>query len=137
MGAIERIVARLRRMDDVRWELEGRTVRVLPSDCHGFEVALTEHRPDAGDDAWTVCFDGWHQHFRSEREALECFAFGLTDACRLICWSRDGRHCRWTVEAKTDDGWIEGSTTGMLLFPLMSLSSVEKRTLQNAFVSME
>lgn len=130
MGAIERVVARLRRMDHIRWELEGRTVRVLPSDCRGFEVALTEH-----EDAWSVCFDGWHQQFHSEREALECFAFGLTDACRLTCWSRDGRRYRWTVEAKTDEGWIEGSTTGMLLFPF--LSSVEKRTFQNTFVRMD
>jgi hypothetical protein len=129
VSAIERLVARLGRMDSITFRREGTSLRVFPVDEHGFEVVLTEH-----DGSYTVSFDGWHEDFLTEEEAVECFAFGLTDACRLHRWSRGGSVYRWTVEAKTEDGWVPGSTTGLLLFPLFE--GAERHILRNDFVRM-
>lgn len=30
-----------------------------------------------------MSFEGWHEAFEQEEEALECVAFGLSAACRL------------------------------------------------------
>lgn len=35
-----------------------------------------------------VGYGGWHEHFHSPEKALECFAFGFSDQCRLkITWT--------------------------------------------------
>ena len=62
-------------------------------------------------------FDGWHEHFDTEEEALNCFEFGLSGNCRLKVVYRGSFAHRWTLESKTDSGWREDSTTGLLVFP--------------------
>ena len=51
---------------------------VLPTSNHGFSVGL-----DVSQSHCTVSFNGWHEDFQKEDEALDCFAFGLSDECRL------------------------------------------------------
>jgi hypothetical protein len=128
MSAIERIIERLQRHPDLVYRVTGRTVTVDPPTAEGFAVSLTE-----GTDEWVVGFDGWHEHFTSEDEALNCFAFGLSDRCRLRVHRRGSFPYRWTVEERTDDGWREDSTTGLLFFPFWRRSRVEYR--QNAVIS--
>jgi hypothetical protein len=58
--------------------VEGDTITVVPRDEDGFPVWLRE---EVG--AYVVGFDGWHEHFDSEEDALNCFAFGLSGYCRV------------------------------------------------------
>jgi hypothetical protein len=48
---------------------------------------------------------------------LNCFAFGLSDQCRLKVCLRGGFAYNWTVESKENGNWVEDSTTGLFLFP--------------------
>lgn len=114
------------RRSDVSIRRIGDTVRIQPEG--GFEVKLLRH-----DGIWTVAADGWHEDFRSEERAVECLAFVLSDACRLKTWSRAGLPFRWTVEARTDEGWVEARSTGLLL---TSIEGAELHTKSNAVVRM-
>lgn len=127
MGAIDRILERLARRKDVTFRREGDTLRVLPRDEQGFEVTLVRAHP-----GWTVSFDGWHQSFETEDQAVACVAFGMSDACRLRSWHRGGQALRFTVEARIEDEWVEGRTTGMLFFPVAHATEV--RTRSNGFI---
>ena len=130
MGAVARVVDRLRRHPGLTCRVRGTTVTVDPPGPGGFAVSLTE----AGG-TWVVGFDGWHEHFRSEAEALDCFAFGLSDRCRLRVEYRGPYPCRWTVEERTAAGWQADSTTGRVLVPFWLPRRVEYR--QNAVLRDE
>lgn len=106
----------------MRFLREGELLRVFPRDEGGFEVTLA--RTPAG---WAVSFDGWYQEFTTEDQAVECVAFGMSDACRLRSWHRDGQPMRWTVEACIEGEWIEGRTTGLLFFPVGAATEVRTR----------
>ena len=122
MGAIERITDRLRDRADLRYKISGRTITVDPPIPAGSAVSLTEAPGE-----YIVSFDGWHEHFNSEEEALNCFAFGLSDECRLEVQYRGTFPCRWTLEARTGDGWQHVSTTGLLFFPFWRRPRIEYR----------
>ena len=128
MGAVQRIVERLQRHPELVYHVAGRTVTVKAPTGDGFSVSLTE-----GVGEWVVAFDGWHEQFASEDEALNCFAFGLSDQCRLQVHYRGSFPYRWTVEERTENGWRQDSTTGLLLFPFWRRPRVEYR--QNAVIS--
>lgn len=72
-----------------------------------------------------VGYDGWHEQFDTPEQALECFAFGLSDRCRLKVTYRGNFACNWTVEALEDGRWIEDSTTGLLLVSFWRTPRVE------------
>lgn len=122
MSAIQQIIDRLRRRADLHYHVSGRTITVSPPSSRGFTVWLTEAPGE-----WTVGFDGWHEHFKSEEEALSCFAFGLSDRCRLQVRYRGSFPCRWTLEERTEDHWREVSTVGLLLFPFWRRLRIEYR----------
>jgi hypothetical protein len=122
MGAVERITERLQRYPELAYRVSGGTITVEPPTANGFAVSLTE-----GPGEWVVGFDGWHERFTSEDEALNCFAFGLSDRCRLQVHYRGSFPYRWTVEERTGEGWREDSTTGLLFFPFWRRPRVEYR----------
>ncbi|MCS7022659.1 MAG: hypothetical protein NZU63_12635 [Gemmataceae bacterium] len=128
MAAVERITEWLRRHTELEYHVTSGAVTVKPPNAGGFEVSLVE-----GESGWIVSFDGWHEHFTSEKEALDCFAFGLSDRCRLRISYRGSFPYRWTVEERTAEGWSEYSTTGLLFFPFWRRVRVEYR--QNAIIS--
>lgn len=127
MGAVERIRERLRRNPTLKYREAAGTITVEPPTAAGFPVTLTE---SAG--KWVVAFGGWHEHFTTEAEALSCFAFGLSERCRLKVDYRGSFPHRWTVEERTAEGWRGDSSTGLLLFPFWRRPCVEYR--QNAVV---
>jgi len=127
MGAVQRIVEWLHRYPELIYRVDDGVVTVEPPTDYGFPVSLTE-RPGE----WVVSFGGWHERFTSEDEALNCFAFGLSDQCRLRVHYRGAFPYRWTVEVRTGDGWQADSTTGMLLFPFWRRSRIEYR--QNTII---
>ena len=112
MSIIPQILDRLRDRPSLPVRVEGDTLTVDPAGPESFSVWF--HERGAG---YVVGFDGWHEHFTSEGEALDCFAFGLGGDCRLKVIYRGGFPHRWTLEVKADGGWREESTTGLLLFP--------------------
>ncbi|MHB1423131.1 MAG: hypothetical protein ACYC3I_08045 [Gemmataceae bacterium] len=112
MSAIERIMEKLQRLPDLNYQVASGTITVDPSTAQGFVVSLTESNGE-----YSVRYEGWHEHFASEEEALACFAFGFSDRCRLRIELRGSFPYRWTVEQRTEKGWQEVSTTGLLIFP--------------------
>lgn len=130
MGAVERIKEKLRRYPQLTYHVTGNTITVEPPNVNGFSVSLTE-----GAGEWIVGFDGWHEDFTSEDEALNCFAFGLSDRCRLRVHYRGSFPYRWTVEERTEEGWRENGTTGLLFFPFWQRARIEYR--QNTVISTD
>ena len=112
MNVIDKIRERLKKYPDARYQADEAHVSVSPRDGCGFEVSLV--KSSAG---FTVTFDGWHEHCTSEVEALSCFAFGLTSACRLRVEFRGNFPYRWTVEARDGSGWRTDSTVGLFFYP--------------------
>ena len=116
MSAIQRIKDKLVKYPQVKYVVTTTSIVVYPLSSNGFAVSLHTSRPSS-EHRYTVHFDGWHEDFESEEEALNCFAFGLSDSCRLRVAKRGRRRYRWTVEAFTDGGWREDSTVGLFMFP--------------------
>jgi hypothetical protein len=76
---------------------------------------------------FTVNFEGWHEAFTSEDEALNCFAFGLSPNCRLAVVLRGNTETKWVVESFKDGKWTPDSETGLLLQPFWRSASIEYR----------
>ncbi len=124
MSDAQNIAERLRQHHpSLSTRVEGDTITVEPLDEDGFPVWLRKE-----DGSYVVGFDGWHEHFDSEEDALNCFAFGFSERCRLKVIYRGSFAHRWTLESKTDEGWREDSTTGLLLFPFWRRRRVVYRT---------
>jgi hypothetical protein len=125
MSAVQRITERLLCHPELVYRVSVSTITVEPPTPNGFAMSLTEA---AGE--WVVRFDGWHEHFGSEDEAVSCFLFGLSDRCRLRIQYRGSLPSSWTLEERTGEGWQADSTTGLLLFKFWRRPRVEYR--QNA-----
>jgi hypothetical protein len=112
MSAIATIRAKLRNYPQLRYEQTPASITITPESPDGFPVSLHLEGRD-----FVVGFGGWHEHFKDEGEALDCFAFGLSDQCRLRVTSRGGADYRWTVQHLVDGNWRDYSETGLLFFP--------------------
>jgi len=113
----------------VQYSLTGDTITVEAADDDGFSVWLTEKKP-----GYTVGYDGWHDEFEDEEDALNAFAFGLSDDCRLKVVRRGSSDCAWTVEGKNENGnWIGDSTTGLLITPFWRKKTISYR--QNRLIT--
>ena len=123
MTAIEKIENKLRKYPSALYSRVGDTIKVEATDGAGFSVWLTEKKP-----GYTVGYDGWHDEFDDVEDALNAFAFGLSDDCRLKVVRRGNSDCAWTVEGKNEDGnWIGDSTTGLLMTPFWKKKSISYR----------
>lgn len=127
-SAIEQIKAKLTKCPAIRYESSKDHIRVLPASEEGFLVELI-----VSDKSYVVHFNGWHESFSSQEEALNCFALGLSTRCRLKEHRRRGVAYKWIVEYRESDKWIEDSETGTLLFyPFWG--KLEIRHLQNSLI---
>ena len=111
-SAIEAIREKLQRYPQLRAEETANSITVEPQQSDGFPVRLDEHGG-----GYTVSFTGWHEEFDTESEALNCFAFGLSESCRLRVLSRGSFDYHWTVQHLRDGAWHDDSETGLLFFP--------------------
>jgi hypothetical protein len=131
MSALQTIADRLREHHPSLFaRMERNTITVEPRNEDGFTVWLCKE-----DSTYIVGFDGWHEHFDSEEDALNCFTFGFSERCRLKVVYRGSFAHRWTLESKTDDGWCEDSTTGLLVFPFWRRPRTVYRTNGRTVVS--
>jgi hypothetical protein len=130
MNAIEKIKAKLAAYPDVRYSERPNRIDVHPKDQSGFAVRL-----QITTSGFTVYFDGWHEEFTSEDEALNCFAFGLSPKCRLAIVLRGYTPTKWVVESFENGAWRPDSETGLLLQPFWRSARVEYR--QNRVLTVE
>jgi hypothetical protein len=78
-NAIDQLVGKLARHPEAVFTRAGNSISVRPPGDTGFTVDLYIES-----DCHTVFFDrGWHEDFKTEQEALNCIAFGLSSSCRL------------------------------------------------------
>ena len=104
---------------DLRYTEANGTIVVHAPTPNGFDVSISENL--------VVAYDGWHEHFDTPEKALECFAFGLSDQCRLKVSYRGKFDHKWTLESLEDGQWVEDSTTGLLFFPFWRGERIEYR----------
>jgi hypothetical protein len=122
VNVIQKIKTKLSAYPDIRYLENADGIEVHPRDQSGFTVGL---RITAS--GFTVHFDGWHEKFTSEEEALDCFAFGLSSQCRLAVVLRGNTEIKWVVESLADGVWTADSETGLLLQPFWHSPRVEYR----------
>ncbi|HZI20139.1 MAG TPA: hypothetical protein VEY09_16260 [Pyrinomonadaceae bacterium] len=124
MNTIEKIKAKLQKYPLVKCESNRNSISVMPTSDSGFIVSLY-----VNPGSFTISFNGWHEDFPHEEEALNWFALGLSSDCRLKEYRRGNFAYKWVVEYKENGGWVEGTTTGLFLFPFWVKRDV--RYLQN------
>ena len=122
MNAIQKIKAKLSAYPDVQYSESANGIEVHPRDRSGFTVGLRILTS-----GFTVYFEGWHDEFTSEDEALNCFAFGLSPKCRLAVVLRGNTETKWVVESLENGVWTADSETGLLLQPFWHSARVEYR----------
>lgn len=69
------------------------------------------------DNNYYVYFKGWHEKFLTEEEALDVFAFGLSEDCRLKVISFKDIEYKWIVEFKEKGKWVQNSEVNIGMFP--------------------
>ena len=118
MSVLEKVRDRLRtKHADLRYTEANGTITVHAPVPAGFDVWISEEL--------IVGYDGWHEHFDTPEKALECFAFGFSDQCRLRVSYRGKFAHKWTLESLVGGQWVEDSTTGLLFFPFWRTARVE------------
>jgi hypothetical protein len=127
MTAVETIRAKLKRYPQLRYEQTPDSITIFSESNEGFQVSLFQDGS-----RFVVAFDGWHEHFESESEALNCFVFGLSEECRVRVTSRGSFDYRWTVQYLLNGSWHDDSETGLLLFPFWRRR--HERYLQNRVI---
>lgn len=130
MNLIDDIKVRLNKYPEARYESDASSITVFSESSDGFSVTLVVNHGNS----YTISFDGWHEDFETEEEALNVFAFGLSDQCRLKEFRRGTFAYKWTLESLNEGQWQEESTTGLLIFPFWRKSTV--RYLQNSLLSI-
>lgn len=95
---IDRIREKLAVHPSVRYTADAHTIRIHP-EHGGFEVGLS-----TDNNSLTVSFEGWHEEFQNEEEALNCLAFGLSESCRLRVLRKGSVDYKWIVEARAANG---------------------------------
>ncbi len=101
-----KVKEKLEELHEVSYRVEGNIITVFPKNNYGFEVSFV-----ALENKYYVYYNSWHQEFRNEEDAISCFAFGLTNRCRLKINSRGKRDYKWVLEYEDRGEWKEYSKT--------------------------
>ncbi len=113
MNAIDQIKERLKKHPRIRFLATEMSITIPPKSEDGFEVSF-----HVKGNEYTVYFEGWHDHFGSLHEAINCFGFGLSPECRIKVDIRGEHPYRWTCEVLQDGQWVKSGTTGLMFYPL-------------------
>ena len=125
---ISRIKEKLQKYPHVKYTTNKDILEIPAFSPTGFRVWIREQ---AG--GCTVGFDGWHEEFTDTEAALNCFAFGLSTACRLKVFCRGGVDYKWQVLRLVHGQWIADSETGLFFFPFWRRR--EERELHNDIIN--
>lgn len=88
------------------------SITVKPDGEKSFPVTLIKK-----DNKYFVYFKGWHEEFNTEEEALDVFAFGLSEDCRLKVVTIKDVEYKWILEYKENGKWNKDSETNIGMFP--------------------
>lgn len=119
---IQKIIEKLKKYPNVTFSTTDDTITVDPKNEKGFSVSM-----GIGPKTIIVSSGNWHEHFNKDEEdqALNCFAFLLSDSCRLKVEYRGQKPKRWTIESFEGGKWTSGSTTGVFNFNFWSAMRTE------------
>jgi hypothetical protein len=124
---ISRIKEKLQKYPHVTYTTTESFLEIPAQSPTGFRVWIQERLGGC-----TVGFEGWHEEFTDEEEALNCFAFGLSEDCRLRVFRCRGTDYKWQVLHHVDGRWVTDSETGMFVFTFWLRK--EQRELQNDII---
>jgi hypothetical protein len=110
MDPITLIKEKLARHPELGYAATATSLVVEAPSAEGFKVSLQVFGNEC-----IVHFDGWHEHFNSTEEALNCFAFGLSGRARLAITYRGTTPVKWVLEHRVGDEWVKESETGRIL----------------------
>ena len=129
MHPINEIKHKLEKYSELTVVTDKYSITVKNESLNGFDVSFYDDKFE-----YTVCFDGWHEHFEKNDyvNAINCFAFGLSDKCRIKVLSRGGVDYKWVVQSYENGKWINDSVTGLLWYKFWH--KIEIRFLQNAII---
>jgi hypothetical protein len=122
VDTIVKVKERLARFPSLRFSEEPGAITIHPLEESGFAIRLRVQGS-----RFHVQFDGWHEEFDSEAEALNCLAFGLSPKCRLAVVLRGKVPVKWTLESLDGQRWTSDSQVGLLLQPFWRRSRVVYR----------
>jgi hypothetical protein len=119
MDPIEEIRQRLNKYPGLNYMASAHHITVYTKSESNFEVSF------AVDSAigYTVSFEGWHETFASKEEALNCFAMGLSNSCRLLVLTKGTFPYRWQLETLNEGQWTADSEVGLIIFPFWRKTS--------------
>jgi hypothetical protein len=89
---ISRIKEKLQKYPHVTYRTTESFLEIPAQSPTGFRVWIQKRSGGC-----TVGFEGWHEEFTDEEEALNCFAFGLSEDCRLRVFRCRGTDYKWQV----------------------------------------
>ena len=112
MEPIQQLTERLAQHPELKFSATATFVRVEAPSTDGFSVSFY-----SSSKGYTVHFDGWHEHFDSADEALECVAFAYSGQCRLAISYRGRVAVRWVLEFMNDGTWQAESEVGHFFVP--------------------
>lgn len=127
IGVLAEIREKLNKYPSVKFEIKETSITIPAQMENGFSVSFHVH-----DKGYTVSFEGWHEEFTDKDKALECFAFGLSEGCRLKVLKRGNFDYKWVVQHRAENTWMDDSETGLFLFPFWC--GKQKRYLQNHLI---
>lgn len=122
MNPIDELVKRLAKHPDLRYTATATRVEIESPTSEGFAVCL-----HASGSEYVVSFDGWHEHFVSGEEALNCVAFAYSGRCRLAITYRGRVPVKWAMESAHDGQWTGDSEVGHFFVPFWSRRRVVYR----------
>jgi hypothetical protein len=107
---------------ELSFSIDESELAVEPPAAQGFALVVT--REASG---WVVWYDGWHEHFDDEDQAVRCFQAGLSGRCRVKVELRGETPYRWTAERLSEQGWRPISTVGIFWYPFWRRRRLEYR----------
>jgi hypothetical protein len=109
-STIQKVIDILKKYPGIQYTNTDDSISVDTQDENGFPVTLC-----VGGRELMVSADFWHEHFDKDEEehALNCFAFLLSDACRIKVEYRGEKPKSWTLESFENGEWKSDSTTGV------------------------
>src|SRR4051812_10553142 len=111
MDPIEELKKKLAKHPELKFT-STRTSVTVAAPSGGFSVSFHASSP-----YYIVHFDGWHEHFNSIGQALDCFAFAYSGECRLAVTYRGRAPVKWVLERMKEGRWQVDSEVGHFLVP--------------------
>jgi hypothetical protein len=127
MNTIDKIREKLGKYPDAKLKLKDNSITFFPDAEDGFKVGLAVQQ-----NRFFVSFDGWHEEFEDESEAVKCFEFGLSEDCRLRVLQRGRMQYRWLLQSRVENEWKSDSEIGLIFFPFWLRK--KERYLQNHLI---